>query len=94
MNRVIVERAFKALDKIKPSVSHWITATPQTISLIQRNECDFTYAYNGRVFAVAAMTELDSDDPMPERRSADVLSFWRLAVWVCADWPLGRQPNA
>lgn len=44
-----VERGFKALDRIKPHVSNWIAQTPQTISLIQNNEVDFTYTYSGRV---------------------------------------------
>ena len=45
-----IERAFKALDRIKDSVSNWIAATPKTIELISQNECDFTYTYNGRVY--------------------------------------------
>lgn len=44
-----VDRAFRALDRIKPHVSHWIGATEQTVSLIQRNETDFTYTYSIRV---------------------------------------------
>ena len=44
-----VERAFKALDRIKPAVSHWIAQTAQTVSLVQANECDFTYTYTTRV---------------------------------------------
>lgn len=44
-----VERAFKALDRIKPAVSHWIAQTAQTVSLIQQNETDFTYTYTTRV---------------------------------------------
>lgn len=45
-----VDRAFKALDRLKPFVSHWIAETPKTVTLIQGNECDFTYTYNGRVY--------------------------------------------
>ena len=45
-----VDRAFKSLDRIKPYVSHWIAETPKTVTLIQGNECDFTYTFNGRVF--------------------------------------------
>lgn len=45
-----VERAFKSLDRIKKNVSNFIAETPQTISLIQNNQCDFTYAYHGRVY--------------------------------------------
>jgi putative spermidine/putrescine transport system substrate-binding protein len=44
-----VERAFKALDRIKPHVSHMISATSQTVSLIQQNETDFTFTYTNRV---------------------------------------------
>ncbi|CAO3438895.1 ABC transporter substrate-binding protein [Azospirillum doebereinerae] len=44
-----VERAFKALDRIKPSVAKWIDQTPQTISLLQNNEVDWVYTYSGRV---------------------------------------------
>ncbi len=46
-----VERAFKALDKLKPHINQWISATPKTIELILQNETDFTYSYNGRIFA-------------------------------------------
>jgi putative spermidine/putrescine transport system substrate-binding protein len=44
-----VERAFRALDRIKPAVSHWIAQTAQTVSLIQSNETDFTFTYTTRV---------------------------------------------
>ncbi|RUY27353.1 extracellular solute-binding protein [Mesorhizobium sp. M7A.F.Ca.US.001.04.1.1] len=44
-----IERAFKALDRIKPNVSHWIAQTAQTVSLIQSNECDYTFTYTTRV---------------------------------------------
>jgi putative spermidine/putrescine transport system substrate-binding protein len=44
-----VERGFKALDRIKPH-AQWIAETPKTVELIHRNEVDFTYTYNGRVF--------------------------------------------
>lgn len=44
-----IERAFKALDRIKPHVSHWIDSTAQTVSLIQSNETDYTFTYTTRV---------------------------------------------
>lgn len=44
-----VDRAFKALDRIKPHVAKWIEQTPQTITLLQQNEVDFTYTYASRV---------------------------------------------
>jgi putative spermidine/putrescine transport system substrate-binding protein len=46
-----VERAFKSLAKIKPYITHWITASAQTIQLVERDEVDFSYSYNSRVFA-------------------------------------------
>lgn len=46
-----VERAFKALDRLKPSVAKWIPETPQTITLLQNNEIDFVYTYSGRIEA-------------------------------------------
>lgn len=46
-----VNRAFKALDRIKPHVAKWIPETPQTVSLVQSNEIDFVYTYSGRVEA-------------------------------------------
>ncbi|SFJ73179.1 putative spermidine/putrescine transport system substrate-binding protein [Bosea sp. OK403] len=45
-----VERAFKSLDKIKPHVTNWIGAMPQTVSLLQNNECDFVSSAAGRIF--------------------------------------------
>jgi putative spermidine/putrescine transport system substrate-binding protein len=44
-----VDRAFKALDRLKDNLQ-FIAATPKTIELIQNNECDFTYTYNGRAY--------------------------------------------
>ena len=49
-----VERAFKALDRIKPSVAKWVDATPQTITLLQTNEVDFSYSYASRVKTTGA----------------------------------------
>lgn len=44
-------RAFRALDRVKPSVTKFIHQTPQTISLIHTGEIDFSYTYAGRVDA-------------------------------------------
>ncbi|WP_164935258.1 ABC transporter substrate-binding protein [Bradyrhizobium zhanjiangense] len=44
-----INRAFDVLDRIKPSIAAWITATPQTISLLQTGEIDFSYTYASRV---------------------------------------------
>ncbi|MCC7047439.1 MAG: ABC transporter substrate-binding protein [Alphaproteobacteria bacterium] len=49
-----VERGFKVLERIKPHVKKWIAETPQTISLLQNNEIDYSYTYNGRVRAAQA----------------------------------------
>lgn len=46
-----VERGFASLERIKPDITHWISSTAQTISLIEKNESDFNYTYNGRVFS-------------------------------------------
>jgi putative spermidine/putrescine transport system substrate-binding protein len=44
-----VDRAFKVLDRIKPEVVKWIDQTPQTLTLLQTGETDFTYTYASRV---------------------------------------------
>ena len=44
-----VDRAFKALDRVKASVASWVAATPQTITLLQTGEVDFSYSYASRV---------------------------------------------
>jgi len=49
-----VDRAFKALDRIKPSVAKWVDSTPQTITLLQTNEVDFSYSYASRVKTTGA----------------------------------------
>lgn len=55
-----VERGFKVLERIKPAVKKWIAETPQTVSLVQNNEVDFSYTYSGRVrTAQAAGVSID-----------------------------------
>lgn len=44
-----VARGFKMLDVIKPDVVKWVESTPQTITLLQTNEADFSYSYASRV---------------------------------------------
>jgi putative spermidine/putrescine transport system substrate-binding protein len=44
-----VDRGFKMLDAIKPSVVKWIQSTPETITMLQTNEADFSYTYASRV---------------------------------------------
>lgn len=44
-----VERAFRALDRIKPAVRKWTETTPETISLVINNEVDFSYSFITRV---------------------------------------------
>ncbi|MBV9734583.1 MAG: ABC transporter substrate-binding protein [Acidisphaera sp.] len=46
-----VDRAFKILDEIKPHVAKWIDTAPQSLELVQTHEVDFSYTFNGRVFA-------------------------------------------
>lgn len=44
-----VDRAFKALDRIKPHIAQWVSQTPQTTLLVQAGEVDFSYTYVSRV---------------------------------------------
>jgi putative spermidine/putrescine transport system substrate-binding protein len=44
-----VDRAFKVLDRIKPDVVKWVDQTPQTLTLLQTGETDFSYTYASRV---------------------------------------------
>lgn len=46
-----VERAFKVLNKIKPHIAKWIEATPQTVTMLQTGETDFSYTYANRIQA-------------------------------------------
>ena len=44
-----IDRAFKALERIKPHVGKWVDETPQSISLLERGEVNFSYVYASRV---------------------------------------------
>jgi putative spermidine/putrescine transport system substrate-binding protein len=44
-----LDRAFKALGRIKKHVAKWFDQTTQGITLIQTNEADYTYTYANRV---------------------------------------------
>ncbi|MCC8984545.1 extracellular solute-binding protein [Bradyrhizobium acaciae] len=46
-----LDRAFKVLDRIKPSIASWTAATPQTYSLLQAGEVAFSYTYANRAKA-------------------------------------------
>jgi len=46
-----LERGFKALERIKKDIKKWFEQTTQGITLIQTNECDYTYTYANRVKA-------------------------------------------
>lgn len=47
-----IDRAFKVLDRIKPSVAVWVgPAATQTIAVVQAGEVDFTFTNSGRVKA-------------------------------------------
>jgi putative spermidine/putrescine transport system substrate-binding protein len=46
-----VDHAFKILDEIKPHIQKWADTAPQSIQVVQNHEVDFTYTFNGRVFA-------------------------------------------
>ncbi|MGY5775277.1 ABC transporter substrate-binding protein [Rhizobium sp. LEGMi135b] len=46
-----IDRAFKVLEKIKPHVAKWVEATPQTVTLLQTKEADFSFTYANRIQA-------------------------------------------
>ncbi|RDU96219.1 ABC transporter substrate-binding protein [Trinickia dinghuensis] len=46
-----VERAFKALDRVKPYIANWVDQTPQTVTLVETGQVDFSYTYATRVKA-------------------------------------------
>jgi putative spermidine/putrescine transport system substrate-binding protein len=46
-----VDRGFKALDRIKPAVKVWASATTQLTTLVQTNEVDFAWNWAKRVKA-------------------------------------------
>ncbi|NEV01840.1 ABC transporter substrate-binding protein [Bradyrhizobium uaiense] len=46
-----VDRAFKVLERIKPSIAVWTATTTQSISLLQTGEIDFSMTYSNRVKA-------------------------------------------
>ena len=46
-----VNRAFRALDRIKPFIGKWVDQTPQTVTLVATGEVDFSYTYATRVKA-------------------------------------------
>ncbi|MGY6769798.1 ABC transporter substrate-binding protein [Komagataeibacter sp. NFXK3] len=49
-----VERGFRMLDTIKPSIIKWVEATTQTITMLEAGEADFSYSYASRVQAAQA----------------------------------------
>lgn len=46
-----IDRAFRSLDRVKPNVRLWLQNPAQGISTVERNESDFNFSYNGRVFS-------------------------------------------
>ncbi|MGV2288171.1 ABC transporter substrate-binding protein [Trinickia sp. YCB016] len=46
-----VDRAFKSLDRIKPYIANWVEQTPQTVTLVQTGQVDYSYTYATRVKA-------------------------------------------
>jgi putative spermidine/putrescine transport system substrate-binding protein len=38
------------LDEIKPNIRKWVDTAPQSVQLLQTNELDFSYTFNGRIF--------------------------------------------
>jgi putative spermidine/putrescine transport system substrate-binding protein len=46
-----VDRAFKSLDEIKTHINKWVDTAPESLQVVQTHEVDFSYTFNGRVFA-------------------------------------------
>lgn len=53
-----VDRAFRALNRIKPHIGKWVDQTPQTTSLVETGQVDFSYTY-----ATRAKASLESGKP-------------------------------
>ncbi|MCK1575946.1 ABC transporter substrate-binding protein [Bradyrhizobium sp. 174] len=76
-----VDRAFKVLDRIKPSIV-WAAATPQTISLVQTGEVDFSWTFSGRVKATT-----EPGGGVPLAYSFEQNLFWTEAMAVIKGAP-------
>lgn len=48
-----VDRAFKALERIKPNIRKWIEVTQQTVDLVTHGELDYSYTYLNRTKAAS-----------------------------------------
>jgi putative spermidine/putrescine transport system substrate-binding protein len=46
-----VERAFRALNRIKPFIGKWVDQTPQTVTLVETGQVDYSYTYATRAKA-------------------------------------------
>jgi putative spermidine/putrescine transport system substrate-binding protein len=46
-----VDRAFRALNRIKPYIGKWVDQTPQTVTLVETGQVDYSYTYSTRVKA-------------------------------------------
>ncbi|MGL9623881.1 ABC transporter substrate-binding protein [Bradyrhizobium sp. U531] len=68
-----IDRAFKKLETIRPSVVKWVTATPETISLVQTGEADFTYSYPSRVKAAGDPMACSFDQTLSQEEYLTVL---------------------
>lgn len=47
-----VDRAFRSLRRIKPHISNWVEQTPQTATLLQTGQVNFSYTYPGTLLSV------------------------------------------
>lgn len=70
-----VERGFAALDRIKPHVTSWVPAMPQTISLLQNGEVDFCASAIGRVYAAQ-----QQGIPLDYSREMSLVEVGKIAV--------------
>ncbi|MCK1504511.1 extracellular solute-binding protein [Bradyrhizobium sp. 18] len=72
-----LNRAFRALDRLKPSIAVWATTNPQSISLVQTGEVDFASSFANRV---KATTEPGGGVPLAFSFEQNLLDSEGLAV--------------
>ncbi|WP_271610933.1 extracellular solute-binding protein [Bradyrhizobium sp. CCBAU 21360] len=67
-----VDRAFKALDRIKPQIAAWAATSTQAISLCQTGEVDFSFTISSRV---KATTEAGGGVPLAFSFEQNLFSY-------------------
>jgi putative spermidine/putrescine transport system substrate-binding protein len=72
-----VDRAFKALDRIKPAVKVWWTSGAQNTQILQSGEVDMTDTWGGRAFAA-----IDAGAP--------VKMVWTQGLYSTDGWSISK----